>query len=82
MGPEKVGPKQKLGDLDNGEGPLQMLFVEFQWDVVLPVGADAAPVGGSQLAAPVGGSQLRSLAVRASIHPGGGKKAYLCPCVD
>ena len=29
VGPEKVSPKQKLGDLDNGEGTLQMMFVEF-----------------------------------------------------
>ena len=57
-----------------------MLFVEFQWDVaLLVVGADAAPVGGSQLAAPVGSSQLRSLAARASVHPGGGENAYLSP---
>ena len=54
MGPEEVGPKQRLGDLSDGEVPLKMSFVEFQWDAALPVGADAAPVGGCQ---------LRSLAV-------------------
>ena len=47
MGLEKVSPKQCPRDLGDGDGPLKMSIVAFEWDGALSISADVATIGSS-----------------------------------
>ena len=70
---EKVRPQQWLGDFCHSESPLEMLFVELQWNCALPKGTDATTIGSSLLGSLIDGEL---------VCPDGWYDADLCSRVD